>query len=294
MLRTFLCFSCLLLADQPPIPVAQQPPSASVLQPAPPPPPVREAPKPQTPQRIRVGGQVQAADFTTLGAYWRHPPQLNHAAYLAVVDAVQKNPDDICVRGNLIVASPEDQADVEDARSRRVEHIIWMIEHHPEWDGFSSPDIRPQWKAPLDNAELRVDDAWHRQAGSDQRNAMTLHNAAMHFAGRDPEYAVSRLQRAIALDPSEKLYVERLGYVYASVGRNATFKENLSPPRPEFVEEARAILDNSSDPYLFAGARDFGRFRMMGPSRLPRNAPLIEWGEFPSQSPRFRSACSLH
>ncbi|MEO7143211.1 MAG: energy transducer TonB, partial [Bryobacteraceae bacterium] len=30
---------------------------------APPPPPVKEAPKPQTPQRIRVGGNVQAANL---------------------------------------------------------------------------------------------------------------------------------------------------------------------------------------------------------------------------------------
>jgi hypothetical protein len=284
MLQTFLCFSCLLIADQPP-------PSVS-LQPAPSPPPVKEAPKPATPARIIVGSQVQAADFTILGGFWRHPPRLNHAAYLAIVDAVQKNPDAICVRGNLIVASPDDQADVEDARSRRVEHIIWMIEHHPEWDGFSSPNVSPQWKAPLDNTELRVDDAWHRQAGSDQRNAMIFHNAAMHFAGRDPEYAVSLLKRAIALDPSEKLYVERLGFVYASVDRNATFKENLSPPRPEFVEEVRAALDNSADPYLLEGAREFYRFHWP-PGRVPRNRPFLRESDIPSHSRRFRSACDL-
>ena len=283
MLRTFLCFSCLLIADQPPPKTSPQA--------APPPPPVKEAPKAATPQRIRVGGQVQAVDLTALGSFWRSYRQLNHEEYLAAVGALAKDPEDLCARGKLIVFDPAETTDRETlASGLRMEHLLWMIEHHPEWDGFSSPNTLPRPRQPENESQQRFSDAWLRKTGPDQHDAMALHNAAMHFAGRDPEYAVSLLKRAIAFDPSEKLYVERLGLLYASVEFYSQFKGSASADRPELVEEVRAILDNSSDPYLIAGTQSFYQPMMM---RYPRRLPVdpIPFDRVPSRSPRFRSAC---
>jgi len=135
--------------------------------------------------------------------------------------AVIENPNDICARGRLIASIRTDPVDRKSqaVNPARVDHLVWMIQHHPEWDGFS---LEPNWSLaePRSLQERGIDitkrlkEHWLKQVGPEQNGAMVLHNAAMFFAIREPEFAASLLKRAITLDPVEPLYVERLGLVY--------------------------------------------------------------------------------
>lgn len=60
-----------------------------------------------------------------------------------------------------------------------MDHVVWMIDHHPEWDGFLLNLSRPGYGAADGDEADRVRDAWFRQIGSEHRSGMVLHHAAM-------------------------------------------------------------------------------------------------------------------
>src|SRR6266446_4396814 len=95
-----------------------------------PPPPPPTAPKPATPQRIVVGSGVQS---NYLGPEGRWLPsngrRLSEADITAGEQFLTVNPDDFCTRARLIAFAYY-------APTRnRIDHLLWMIQHHPEWEG---------------------------------------------------------------------------------------------------------------------------------------------------------------
>ncbi|HEV2689811.1 MAG TPA: hypothetical protein VGV35_14715 [Bryobacteraceae bacterium] len=138
----------------------------------------------------------------------------------------------------------------------RAEHFVWMIQHHPEWDGFSLEPHRALTRArsrsiqEANDLTRQLKTHWLKQIGPEQKSAMVLHNAAMFFAIREPEFAATLLKRAIELDPAEPLYVERLRLVYIGAQTPAQFLVSYgvvdSAERTAFAEQASASL--KSDP----------------------------------------------
>src|SRR5438045_72498 len=60
------------------------------------------------------------------------------------------------------------------ASPARADHILWMIQNHPEWDGFSLEPFRgvaePRRSEKRDMGDyIRLKDAWLRQAGLEQK-----------------------------------------------------------------------------------------------------------------------------
>jgi hypothetical protein len=103
-----------------------------------PPPPVRvkEVPRAATPARIAVGDKLQFV-YTGPAAYWVGSRVLTEQELAAAERNVRANPDDICARGDIIAFARQSEPNHEFDGLTRLDHVLWMVRNHPEWDGFS-------------------------------------------------------------------------------------------------------------------------------------------------------------
>jgi len=261
-----------------------------------------EEKKAAPPQRIVVGSQVQAPYIGPEGRWVPLNKQLSEDEITAYEQTLFVHPDDICARAMLISFAYYPTPNYH--TGNRIVHLLWMIQNHPEWEGFilgpkhGLANVRSEQERGDHN---RLKEAWMEQIGPDQKRGIVLHNAAMFFAIREPAFAAKLLQRAIAAEPDVPLYVERLGTVFAY----AFYR--VSPPldtteRQAFREEAQAALLSSNDSVLVAGA--YGDIEALGnwlPPDLNRllrqrmeaitGAGFDPWSsKLPSRSGRYRGS----
>ncbi|MBL8212885.1 MAG: hypothetical protein JNK87_19375 [Bryobacterales bacterium] len=209
----------------------------SIEPPPSPPPPVKKEEKPATPQRIRVGSNVQAAYQGPAAQWVGQGAALSDAQIAELQQALAKNPEDVCARAYLIAFGRDYVQDITD-------HKVWMIAHHPEWDGFLtayfSGASRPEDRE-------RFEQAWRKHIGPDQQNAHVLHHAAVFFKLHEPELAEALLERAIRAGTDTPLHLEGLGQLYGWAARRR--RENAA-----FADYARSKLIAATDPFVLAGA----------------------------------------
>jgi tetratricopeptide (TPR) repeat protein len=167
--------------------------------------------------------------------------------------AVEANPDDICARGDLITHLPSDD---------RYEHLLWMLNHHPEWDGFylpydtfASPFSGSRWGR---YDELRQ--SWLRALDRTPRSAIVLYNAGMFFAIQEPERATTLLKEALQIDPDEPRFRSGLGMVYGLAQADPEQVQRRMgldriAPQIEFARYAQDQLQSSHDIELLQGAQ---------------------------------------
>ena len=130
---------------------------------------------------------------------WFHSGErsLSDAQIAGLEREIHAHPENTCARGYLI-------AHGEDRVSRRMDHVLWMVENHPEWDGFMLNLSAPQWNAdPAERERMhqRIRAAWLPHTGPSQRDATILHHAAVFFTPGEPDYARALLEQAILLEP---------------------------------------------------------------------------------------------
>jgi len=171
-----------------------------------------------------------------------------------------------------------------------MDHVLWMIENHPEWDGFLL-NLSPPGYEDERGAYNDVRAAWLRQVTNGHQSATVLHHAAVFFERSDPDFAVQLVQRAIHLEPEVPFHVEALGMLY---GRS----QFGSGKGSSFAIQAKATLLSSTDCLIVAGALNAIRqYREIDVRKLllarlgeltgNRN-PDDLLKELPSQSARYR------
>ena len=119
--------------------------------PASPPSPATQV-RPATPRRIRIG-QVQEQQCLGPAGFWICGATLSESQLMAYERNVLLNPEDLCARGQIISRG---------TKSSRVDHLLWMIQHHPEWDGFTANPLYSLANPPglpLDRGKLRTSKA---------------------------------------------------------------------------------------------------------------------------------------
>jgi hypothetical protein len=216
--------------------------------------------KPATPARIHVGCEVQAAYFGPAQQWFVSVNSLSDEQIANLESVVAANPDDICARGYLI-------AHGQDRVPRRIEHVLWMIGNHPEWDGFLlNMSIR---NLKSDQAAYdRIRAVWLQQARPEQQSATVLHHAAVFFGLVEPDYAVELLERAIRLEPKVAFHVEGLGILYGHA--------LLQPQNPSFAARTKSALLASTDWVMIAGALHATGKALYGETRKQLSARLME------------------
>ena len=250
---------------------------AVALQGVPPPPPPPPAAKPRPTAPIRVGGQVQQV-LSGPGARWLNylPPEV----IVQRQQAVASNPDDICARGDLITHLRSDD---------RYEHLLWMIAHRPEWDGFYLPDeffaSRISSRQGGRYGELRQ--SWLRAVDRTPQAAIVLYNAAIFFAIQEPERATALLKEALQIEPDEPRFRHGLGIVFGLAQADPEqvrmgLGVDRFQPRVEFARYAQEQLRSSDDMDLLEGALEpffNSDGRLMAPSGYKPSPFIKELGE---------------
>jgi len=202
-------------------------------------PKVREAPAPTTPMRVRITCSVQQA-YVGPAQQWFNSglDSLSDEQIRDLETVLSIDPEDICARGYLIAHGL-------DRVLRRMEYVLWMIENHPDWDGFALNLSLPRY-ANDQVAYDKIRTAWLQQARPDQKSGTVLHHAAVFFGWREPDYAEALLKRAINLEPEVEFHVQGLGILYGSAQFNSR--------NPSFAARTKSILLSSADPLIVAGA----------------------------------------
>jgi hypothetical protein len=276
------------------------------LYPPPPPPPRVEERKAAPPQRIRVGGQVQAVgDVRGPGTRWAWVLRLTQQQLEECERKLHADPNDVQTRGLLIAAlrnvGPQSNMNV------RLDHLLWMIQHRPDWDGFLLEPHNSVTGYLSEEERVKLKVAWLDQVNLNGHRGIVLHNAAMFFAIREPERAAVLLGQAIAIEPKELLHVERLGMIYAyPLLDSFAMTWSLSAlERVAFAQQAENVLALSNNWIVLRGAAsilvrvDRGRrvypdtpsmkhAYTLGKDLFARADALSTERELPSESPRFQ------
>ncbi len=126
------------------------------------------------------------------------------------------NPDDFPARLRLMAYHQRaDRAGRPQDRSKRVQHALWLIQHHPESEILHSPVARFS-QSELTPAEYRSAVAlWDAAAKKNPHDAAVQWNAASFFEGLDPALNLRYLEATAAADPNHPFALRPLAHLYA-------------------------------------------------------------------------------
>ncbi len=126
------------------------------------------------------------------------------------------NPEDFPARLKLLayhrrgdrIAYPED-------RAKRIEHVLWLIEHHPESELLHSPVSRfsPGELPPA--TYRRMVELWDAAVKAHPNDAAVQRNAASFFEELDPDRYLRYAEATAAADPNDARAIRGLAHQYA-------------------------------------------------------------------------------
>src|SRR5579863_1192880 len=98
------------------------------------------------------------------------------------------NPQDFPTRLKLMAYELRaDRVNHPEDRARRVQHVLWLIQHHPESELLHSYVSRVSKRDLGEGAYQRIVALWDAASKSKPRDAAVLWNAASFFQELDPE-----------------------------------------------------------------------------------------------------------
>lgn len=165
---------------------------------------------------------------------------------------VLQNPEDIEVRVELLriylETAPLPPNDDPGRRSVRLQHILYLVEHHPEVAASASKVAYVYGaKGPYANAgdHGAVRDEWLAAVqGHPRNNAITL-NALKFLEVEDQQDAEQVLQRALNADAGNREIGANLGFLYA---------REILGNAPDNAKRATTELEQSSNAIVLAAA----------------------------------------
>lgn len=183
----------------------------------------------------------------------------------ALEAGVRQNPEDVEARKKLLILysrpaalgrAAQENGTKETIAARR-QHVLWLIEHHPEHE-FAASTFDP---LPDPEGYAQARKAWLAQADRDGRTAAIYLNAVKFFRVSDKPLAEKMLLRAAAIDPRS---ADLLGTLYyeALIGSNAAMPMGVvrsvsaDEAKGPYATEVRKKLDASTDAQLLL---DVGR-----------------------------------
>ncbi len=128
-------------------------------------------------------------------------------------EEVKDNPENLPARIQLLGYYSRRRFDSDDACKARQEHILWIIQHHPDSEiaGLPYTDLNPV----LDGKSYyKAKELWLKQVKNHSENAKVLGNAANFFLHYDEELSEMYLKEAQTLEPKNPDWPKRLGFFY--------------------------------------------------------------------------------
>jgi hypothetical protein len=238
----------------------------------------------------------QQGDTQSYPKIAREGYRLERSEAASLESLLEANPGDLAARTKLLGfyfrgAVRIYGADATIAARRR--HILWLVRHHPgsEIAALSEVTIDPTGHALADkDGYEQLSTLWKEQVQHQARDVAVLGNAAKFFQLSDKEQSTSLLEQAQRLDPGNRQWSARIGYVYAlgilgvdMINQNGLpSSHNPEEARGHFAIHAMDELGRSPDPVIVGVAgRILGQYGVMMTS-IFRNrfavdyAPLAE------------------
>lgn len=169
--------------------------------------------------------------------------KLSDAAAQQLEDTLKQTPDDLSIRTKLLGYYSQRQFQSESARKIRQQHVLWIIQNHPESE---IAGLRFAGLDPVLDGEVYEQGAtlWRQQVTDHASDATILRNAAAFFLLHDRTFAEDLLKKGAALEPNNPYWAERLGHLY-SLGSNRK-------PDSEKTAAAAAALKNFETAYALS------------------------------------------
>src|ERR1700722_11780102 len=136
---------------------------------------------------------------------------------------VLENPEDLDARVELLQiyldTAPASPNDDPGRRSVRLQHILYLVEHHPE-AAASASRAAYVYRAGGPSANLSDHEAvrhqWLAAVQGHPKNNAVIMNAVKFLEAEDPEDAEQVLRRALNADPENREIAANLGFLYAT------------------------------------------------------------------------------
>lgn len=158
------------------------------------------------------------------------------------------NPDDIQARLKLMAYHQRgDRRGRPEDRGKRIQHALWLIEHHPDSELLHSPVSRFAPGELSEADERRAIALWKSATQAQPANATILWNAASFFNGRNPDLYLQYLEAAAAADPNHPFALRPLAYLYA----NSILEGGRS------AAHSMAALEASGNAWVLGNAANF-------------------------------------
>jgi len=197
--------------------------------------------------------------------------KLEESDVLRLERQLAANPDDFPVRLKLMAYYQRaDRAGRPEDRAKRVQHALWLIEHHPDSELLHSP-VSHFSKGELTPTEYRRAEAlWDAAAKMKAGNASLQWNAASFFQDLDPGLYLHYLEATAAADPNHPFALRPLADLYALAILE----------RGPLASRAQAGLDTSTNVWVLGNAAymfqsQYNQTLQRG-TRNPRAAELAE------------------
>ncbi|MGA2880692.1 MAG: energy transducer TonB [Bryobacteraceae bacterium] len=165
---------------------------------------------------------------------------------------VLQNPEDLQARFSLLQfywdTAPSASRVDSGRRSARLEHILYLVEHHPEatMSGFKLAYVyraNGPYANAADHDEVR--DQWIESAQSHPRDNAVALNAVKFLEVEDRDDAEQVLRRAMAADAGNREMAANLGFLYAM---------EILGNDPDLVQHAQNELEQSFNAIVLAAA----------------------------------------
>lgn len=155
------------------------------------------------------------------------------------------NPNDLPTRLKLMAYHLRgDRASQPADRAKRIQQVLWLIQHHPDSEILHSP-FAHFLNTQLDSPDLqRAVALWDQAAKAQPRDSAIQWNAASFFQGLDPALHLRYLESTAAADPNHPFALRPLAHLYA-----------LSIlDRGPLAQRSQAGLDASSNVWVLGNA----------------------------------------
>ena len=171
---------------------------------------------------------------------------------------LEENPADFAARLKLIAYFMRaDQIALPENRTKRVNLILWLVEHQPDSETLGSQ------YAILSPADITADQLteakrwWQTATAPGQADARVFWNAANFYQQLDRRSYVVFLESTAALAPDNERYAFPLGLLYGeailTVNPQSMYRDP-SGADPEFARHAIDVLDTTRNPYILEPA----------------------------------------
>jgi len=184
--------------------------------------------------------------------------QMPTAAQIEDAEArIRTNPED-SIRGMLV-----SYYGAQGNREARLTHVIWLIEHHPEWPVTGMAKLPPGTPLATREDYERGKQLWLENVKQRPGEARVHLNAGTYFDGIEPALALQEYRAAYQLDPANRVPLARL---YSSALVNPERFDAAS------MHSIRDDLDATKDAQLLWIAGSFAKAR----GQAEQAAPLMD------------------